>query len=52
MALTRSSIIALIIIINKPNDIRIAGNDSRTAIGLTTRLTKARIKPEITMTLN
>jgi hypothetical protein len=50
--LTRSNISPLMIIMNSPSEIKIAGNDSSTTTGLTTKLTSAKIKPETTITLN
>jgi hypothetical protein len=50
--LTRSSISPFMIIMNSPSDIKIAGNDSSITTGLTTKLTKAKIKPDTTITLN
>jgi hypothetical protein len=38
--------------INNPRVRRIAGNDNNMTIGLTTRLTKAKINPETTITVN
>jgi hypothetical protein len=52
MALTRINIRAFITIINSPSDSKIAGNDNSTTTGLTTKLTRAKIKPEITITVN